>query len=101
MRIERVVLEHHRDVAVCRLDFVHHAVADLNRAARDGLKPGHHAEKRGLAAARGADQHAERAVLDVQGHAFYGFHIPRIDLPHRIERHACHLFIPSLRPVRS
>ena len=34
VRIERVVLEHHRDVAVLRLEVVDHALADRDLAAR-------------------------------------------------------------------
>ena len=35
VRVERVVLEHHRDVAVLRRHVVHHAVADRDRAVAD------------------------------------------------------------------
>ena len=38
MRVERVVLEHHRDVAVGRLDLVDDAPADIDLAAGDGLR---------------------------------------------------------------
>ena len=39
VRIERVVLEHHRDVAVGGLDLVDDAAADVDLAAGDGLEP--------------------------------------------------------------
>ena len=51
VRIERVVLEHHRDVAVLGLEFVHHAAADRDLAGADRLEPGDHAQQGGLAAA--------------------------------------------------
>ena len=47
-------------------DVVDHALADLDRAARDVLEPGDHAQRRRLAAARGPDQHDELAVFDVE-----------------------------------
>ena len=72
MRIERVVLEHHGDVAVGRLDLVDDAAADIDLAAGDGLEARDHAQQRGLAAAGGADQHAELAVADLEVDALDG-----------------------------
>jgi len=40
-------------------------VADPHLAAADALKPGDHPQKRGLAAARGADKDHEFAIADV------------------------------------
>jgi hypothetical protein len=45
VRIERVVLEHHRDVAVARRHLVHHALADAQLAVADVLEPGDHAQR--------------------------------------------------------
>jgi hypothetical protein len=72
VRVERVVLEHHGDVAVLGRHVVDHAVADGDLAAGDLLEPGDHAQQRGLAAARRADQHDELAVLDVEADVFHG-----------------------------
>ena len=36
VRVQRVALEHHRDVAILRLDVVHDAVADADRCRRSG-----------------------------------------------------------------
>jgi len=44
VRVERVVLEHHRDVAVGRLDLVDDTPANIDLAAGDGLKPCDHAQ---------------------------------------------------------
>ena len=63
VRVERVVLEHHRDVALGGFQVVHHAVADAQFAAGDFLQPRDHAQQRRLAAARGAHDHDELAVL--------------------------------------
>jgi hypothetical protein len=39
VRVERVVLEHHRDVAVLGLDLVHHLAGDRDLALGDRLQP--------------------------------------------------------------
>jgi hypothetical protein len=59
VRVQRVVLEHHGDVALGRFELVHHLVADGDLAGRDFLEAGDHAQQRGFAAARGADDHDE------------------------------------------
>ena len=66
VRVDGVVLEHHRDVAALGVELVHHPVADPDRAARDLLQPGDHPQRRRLAAARGADEDDELAVGDVR-----------------------------------
>ena len=66
VRIERVALEHHRDVAVARLDARHVAVADVHGAGGRDLEAGEHAQGGRLAAARRAEQHEERAVGHVE-----------------------------------
>ena len=65
MRVERVVLEHHRDVALGGLEVVDDAAADRDLAAGDLFQPGDHAQQRGLAAAGGADDDDELAVADL------------------------------------
>ena len=54
MRIERVVLEHHRDVAVARAHVVDDLAADLDVARIGVFEPGDRAQQRALAAARTA-----------------------------------------------
>ena len=49
--VERVVLEHHRDVPVLRRHVVDDDVVDRDLAVGDLLEPGDHAERRRLAAA--------------------------------------------------
>ncbi len=65
VRIQRVVLEHHRDVALFRQHVVDDASADRDLAGADLLEPGDHPQQRRLAAAGRADQHRELAVGDV------------------------------------
>ena len=64
VRIERVVLEHHGDVALFRRQIVDHPVADADFARGDVLKAGDHPQQRRFAAARWADQHDELAIAD-------------------------------------
>ncbi len=66
VRIERVALEHHGDIAILRVEIVDDAAADIKRAASDGFEPGDHPQKGGLAAAGRTDQHDELAVVDLE-----------------------------------
>ena len=66
VRVERVALEDHGDVAVLGVDVVDDPLADGDGAAGDLLEPGHHAQGGRLAAARRAEEHQELAVGDVQ-----------------------------------
>ena len=96
VRVERVALEHHRDVAVARRHVVHDAVADHDAALADVLEPREHAQRRRLAAARRADEHHELAVLDVEAQVIDGARAIGVDLRHAIERHSGHR-IPSFQ----
>jgi len=66
MRIQRVVLEDHRDVAVLRVDLVDDALADLDFAGGDVLEAGDHPQQRALAAAGWPDQHDELFLGDIE-----------------------------------
>ena len=66
VRVERVALEHHRDVALARVQPRDVAVADVDRARGDLDDPGEHLQQRRLAAARRADEHHELAVADLE-----------------------------------
>ena len=66
VRVQRVGLEHHRNVAVAGGNAGHLAVADVDRAARNLLQPRDGPQKRGLAAARRADENREFAIRNVQ-----------------------------------
>jgi hypothetical protein len=74
--IERVVLEHHGDVALAGRQVVHHPVADADGAGRDPLEPRDHAQEGGLAAARGADEDDELPVGDIEAHAMDDLEAP-------------------------
>ena len=93
MRIERVVLEHHRDVALGRLDLVDDAPADIDLAGRDGLQSGDHAQQRRLAAAGWADENDEFTVADVEVDPLDDLH-PSEALAHVAHREAGHAVLP-------
>ena len=80
MRIKRVVLEHHGDIALHGFELVDHGAADGNGALGDAFETGDHAQKCGLAAARRADQDDELAVPDAEVDAFDRLEAARIDL---------------------
>ncbi len=94
VRIERVVLEHHGDVAIARGHVVDDPVADRDRAGRDGLEPGEHTKGRRLAAARRPHEYDELAIGDGEVHVGYGARAVGVDLADPAEghtSHACHL----------
>jgi hypothetical protein len=64
--IERVVLEHHGDVAILGIEFVDDPAVDPDLARRDVFQAGDHAQQGALAAARGADEDDELAVGDFE-----------------------------------
>src|SRR5207253_10208943 len=66
VRVERVVLEDHRDVALARGQVVDDAIADPDLAVGDLLEPGDHPERRRLAAPRRADEDDELALRDLE-----------------------------------
>ena len=89
-RIERVVLEHHGDVALLRRQLVDDAVADANDAGADGLETCQHAQQRRLATAGGTDQHHELAVVDGETAVDHGVGAVRVGLADVLEGNARH-----------
>ncbi len=90
VRVERVALEHHRDVALLRREVVDDTVADGERPARDRLQPGDHPQQRALAAARRADEHEELPVLDGERGALDGLDAVVVDLANLLQLDAGH-----------
>jgi hypothetical protein len=66
VRVQRVVLEDHRDVPVPRRHPRDVLLADHDLTAVEGLEPGEHAQVGGLPAPGGTDQHEELPVRDLQ-----------------------------------
>ena len=91
VRIQRVVLENHRDVAILRSNVVNQTVADVELALGDLFKASNHAQGGGLTAARRSDQNDELLVLDVQTEVGNGSNIARVDLVDVVKLQACHV----------
>ena len=72
VRIERIALEDHGDVAVSRFGVGHIDAADEQPTGGRALQPGRQAQERGLAAAGRADQDDRFAVLKVDRHVADG-----------------------------
>jgi hypothetical protein len=85
VRVQGVVLEDHRDVAVLRGEVVDHLAADLQVALGDVLQPGDHPQRRRLPAARRADEDHELRVADLQVHVLDGLEAVRIALDDVVE----------------
>ena len=96
VRVERVVLEDHGDVAVPGRHVVDHAVAEADRARRDPLQARDHPQRRRLAAARGPDQHDELPVVDVQVQTVQRDDAGRVDLGQSAQRNRRHDMPPRL-----
>ena len=90
VRIECVVLEHHRDVAVARIEIVDDAPVDEDRPGADILQPGDHAQQRRLAAARGTHEHDKLAVPRLDVDASDHLHRAKILLD-ALDRHRRHV----------
>ena len=66
VRVERIILEDHRHVAVARANLVDDLAADFDVAGVGVLESGDGAKQRALAAAGRPDQHGELAVGNVE-----------------------------------
>ena len=66
VRVQRVILEDHGDVAFAGCDLIHKAIADIDFAAAGFFQPGDHPQRGRLAAPAGANQHHEFAIGDVE-----------------------------------
>jgi hypothetical protein len=97
VRVERVVLEHHRDVAVLRRQLVHDVAVDPELAVGDVLESGDHPQGRRLAAAGRPDKDHELAVLDIEAHVPDGLVAVWEPLRHFLQLDLGHL--PELYPL--
>ncbi|MNE79631.1 hypothetical protein D3C80_1761360 [compost metagenome] len=78
VRIQRVVLEHHRDTAIFRLHFRHTLTVNPDVAAGHAFQPGNHTQQRRFAAAGRTDHHDKFTVRHVERQRLnnLGFTIP-------------------------
>ena len=94
VRVERVVLEHHRDVAVLGFGMRDVRAADENATAVDLLEAGEHAQRCGLAAARRADENEKFAVGDLEVEGVDRGHLRAREKPGgAVERDRCHGYV--------
>ena len=89
MRVERVVLEHHRDVAVFRRHVVDDVAPDHDVAAGDILEPRDHPQRGRFAAAGRPHQHDELVVGDIEIDAAHRLDIV-VTLDDLTQRNVCH-----------
>ena len=80
VRVERVVLEDHGDVAILRREVVDHLAVDQHVPGGDGLEARDHAEGGRLPAARRADEDHELAGGDVEAQPVDGLRPVGVDL---------------------
>ena len=66
MRVKRVALEHHRDVASGRRYTADGPASNPDFSAGGSVKTSKESEQGAFAATRGADQHQEFTILDCQ-----------------------------------
>ena len=72
VRVEGVVLKHHRDVAILRREVRDVALTDEDRAVVDLFEPREHPQRSRLAGARRPDEDDELTLLDVQVERVHG-----------------------------
>jgi hypothetical protein len=87
VRIERVVLEHHRDVTLARKHVVGDRVANTDRSLRHILEACDHPERGRLPTAGRADEDHELAVAHLETQIIHGTRAVREDLPDLVKRH--------------
>ena len=90
VRVQRIVLEHHGDVAVFRGHVVHQAVANIQLALGDILQAGNHAQRGRFAAAGRAYQNDEFLIGNFQVEICYRLHIAGVNFVHAFTSNACH-----------
>ena len=66
VRVERIVLKHHRHITGTRGQGGHVLISDTDRPGRHRLETGQHAQNGRLAAARAPHEHQELTVGDLQ-----------------------------------
>ena len=90
MRIQRIILEHHRNIAVLRGDVIHQLVTDVHLPLRDLLQTRDHAQHRRLATPRRTHKNQELAVSDGQCDLTNRTSSIRVDLPNILKFDLCH-----------
>jgi hypothetical protein len=95
VRVQRVVLEHHRDVAVLRIGVGDVTFADVDPPGIHRLQAGHHPQRCRLAAAGRPDEDQEFAIVDGQIQVIHRRPgCPRIPARGPLEAHRRHGYRP-------
>ena len=97
MRVERIVLEHHRNVAVLGRDLIDQPSINVDLAAADLFQPGHHSQRRGFTTAGRADEDDELLVVNHEAGIVHGFDVAGIGFADVFEDDFCHDDIFRLR----
>ena len=97
VRIQRVVLEHHRDIPVFRRDVVDQAAVDVEFAVRNFFQPRDHAEGGGFTAAGRPDEDDKFLIFDIQIEIRYGGDAGRINFIDVLQLQTCHFGTNSSR----
>ena len=66
MRENRVILEHHADVALGRIQIVDHLLSKVKRTAFNGIEACDHPQQRRFAAAGRAEEGEKLSLMDIQ-----------------------------------
>jgi hypothetical protein len=90
VRVERVVLEDHRDVPLLGRPVRHVDALDEDRAVGDVFEAGDHPQQRRLAAAGRADEDGELALADLEADGVYSLDAVRVDLRDLVELDPAH-----------
>src|SRR5690606_29520642 len=98
VRVQRVGLEDHRDVAVLRCPLVDTLAGDAQFTVGDVLETGDHVERGGFSAPGRADEDDELAVGDLEIHVADGLRSVRIFLRHLVEHDLGHDSYPFTAP---
>src|SRR5207253_4910380 len=85
-----VALKYHRHVALLRRNIVDHAIANGDRAAGDCLESGDHPQQGAFAATRWTDENHQLAVADVECCILDGYVTVVVDFANASERHTRH-----------
>ena len=101
VRVQRVVLEDHGDVAVLRRQVVHHPLTDGDGATGDLLQAGDRPQRGRLAASGRTDEHHELALLHLKVQVVERLDAALVNLVHVVEDDLCHGGTPSLYRVQS
>ena len=97
MRVQSIVLEHHRDVSVLRGNVVHALVFDEQLSVGNLFQTRDHTQRRRFAAAGRSDEDDELFVLDLQTEIGNCRNSARISLVNVLQKYACHYKPPDDR----